>query len=64
MSEEMKIRLTSPAAWAIFIAQLLTVLPLFLSEGNVTVVRIVALAVLEVLTVFGILNNPTTREKF
>ena len=59
----MKKRLTSPVVWGSVLAQVLLVIGLYMP--NITdSVKIVGMAVIEILTLFGVLNNPTDKEGF
>lgn len=59
----MKERLKSKVVWLGVLAQVVMLIalvnPYFAEE-----VKIVVTAILEIATLFGILNNPTTREEF
>ncbi|NCB75404.1 MAG: hypothetical protein EOM51_11800 [Clostridia bacterium] len=59
-------RFKSPVVWAAVVAQILTVL-IVLDVINVaqqeTINQVVA-AVLQLLIAFGVINNPTTQDKF
>ena len=59
-------RFKSPVVWAAVVAQILTVL-IVLDVINVaqqeTINQVVA-AVLQLLIAFGVVNNPTTQDKF
>lgn len=59
----MKHRLTSPVVWGSVLAQVLLIVGLYMP--NITdSVKIVGMAVIEILTLFGVLNNPTDKEGF
>lgn len=59
----MKHRLTSPVVWGSVLAQVLLIVGLYMP--NITdSVKIVGMAVIEILTLFGVLNNPTNKEGF
>ena len=59
-------RFKSPVVWAAVVAQILTIL-IVLDVINVaqqeTINQVVA-AVLQLLIAFGVINNPTTQDKF
>ena len=59
----MKERLKSKVVWTAVLSQVLIIIALFLpniaDEG-----KIIGTALLEILTLFGILNNPTDKENF
>jgi uncharacterized membrane protein len=59
----MQSRLKSKVVWASVLAQVLIIVGLFLPQISDTV-KIVGASVLEILTVFGILNNPTDSTSF
>ena len=59
----MKKRLASPVVWGSVLAQVLLIVGLYMPEVSDTV-KIVGTAVIEVLTLFGVLNNPTDKEGF
>lgn len=59
----MKQRLKSPVVWLAVIAQVCIVIAMFApTESNI--VKTVATCVVEILTLFGILNNPTDCNSF
>lgn len=59
----MKERLKSKVVWTAILAQVLIIIALFLpditQEG-----KIVGTAIIEIMTILGILNNPTDRDNF
>lgn len=56
-------RMKSPVVWLAVIAQVVVIVGLFKPEISDTI-KIVGTAIVEMLTLFGILNNPTDGEKF
>lgn len=63
MREDIKKRLMSKAVWASVIAQILVIVILINPQWG-EVFQIVAVALLEIATAFGVLNNPTDKENF
>ena len=61
--ETIKERLKSPVVWTAIIAQIIIIAGVF-SQGLGDNIKIIGSAVLEILTVLGILNNPSDRERF
>lgn len=59
----MKERLKSKVVWIAVLSQICIIVALFIPEVSDTV-KIIGSAIIEILTLIGILNNPTTREKF
>lgn len=59
----MKNRLTSPVVWLSVIAQVAIIITLFKPEWSDTF-KVIATAIVEICTIFGILNNPTERGEF
>ena len=59
----MKERLKSKVDWIAVLSQICIIVALFIPEVSDTV-KIIGSAIIEILTLIGILNNPTTREKF
>lgn len=59
----MKERLKSPVVWLAIITQICLIISLFNPSVSETTKQI-ATPVIEILTLFGILNNPTDREGF
>lgn len=59
----MKERLKSKVVWIAVLSQICIIVALFIPEISDTV-KIIGSAIIEILTLIGILNNPTTREKF
>jgi uncharacterized membrane protein len=59
-------RWKSPVVWAAVVAQVLSILILFdiINPAQQEVINGVVVAVLQLLTVFGILNNPTDQKNF
>ena len=56
-------RLTSKVVWLAVLAQALLIVGLYLPDIS-DQVKIVGTAVIEILTLFGVLNNPTDQENF
>ncbi|MDD6484880.1 MAG: hypothetical protein PUF72_10005 [Clostridiales bacterium] len=61
--ETIKQRLKSPIVWTAIIAQAVIIAGVF-CEGLGDNIKIIGAAAVEILTVLGILNNPTDSEKF
>lgn len=59
----MKLRLKSPIVWAAIIAQICIVIAMF-SPSISEEVKTIGMCVVEILTILGILNNPTDCKKF
>lgn len=59
----MKSRLKSKVVWLAVLAQLVLIITNF-SPDVANEIKIVATSVIEILTLFGILNNPTDKERF
>lgn len=59
----MKNRLKSPVVWLAVLAQVGILVTLFAPEMENTV-KVVGACVIEILTLFGILNNPADSENF
>ena len=59
-------RLKSKVAWLAILAQVVVVLQLThaVSQGEIDIIKGVVVAVLEALTIFGVLNNPTSKAGF
>ena len=57
-------RLTSTVVWAAVLGQVLLILGLFVAPEISDTVKIVGFAVIEILTLFGVLNNPTSKTNF
>jgi len=59
-------RFKSPVVWGAVIAQILSILVLMevINPSQSEVINGVVVAVLQLLTTFGILNNPVTPDKF
>lgn len=62
----MKTRLLSPVTLGAIAAQVLSILVLagVIDTGMSDAIDAVVVAVLELLTTFGVLNNPTSKESF
>lgn len=59
----MKDRLKSAVVWVAVIAQVCMIIAMY--NGAIAEnVKIIATAIVEILTLFGILNNPTSRDSF
>lgn len=56
-------RLRSPVVWLSVLSQILLIIGVF-CPGYSDTVKIVGGAVVEIFTLFGILNNPTNESKF
>jgi len=63
LSENMKKRLKSKAVWIAVLSQVLLIVALSIPELSDTI-KIVGGALIEIATLFGILNNPTDTENF
>lgn len=59
----MKDRIKSPVVWLAVLAQICIIIGLFAPDISDTV-KVIGTCVIEICTVFGILNNPTNREGF
>ncbi len=59
----MKSRLKSPIVWAAIIAQICIIITMF-SPSISEEVKTIGMCVVEILTILGILNNPTDCKKF
>lgn len=59
----MKSRLKSPIVWAAIIAQICIIITMF-SLSISEEVKTIGMCVVEILTILGILNNPTDCKKF
>ena len=59
-------RLKSKVVWLAILAQVVVVLQLThaVSQGEIDIIKGVVVAVLEALTIFGVLNNPTSKTGF
>ena len=57
-------RLTSPVVWAAVLAQVLLILGLFVTPEVSDTVKVVGFAAIEILTLFGVLNNPQNKTGF
>ena len=59
-------RFKSPVLWSTLVAQLLSILLAIgvIDIGQSSIVNTIAAAILEILTIFGILNNPTSKDSF
>ena len=60
----MQNRLKSKVVWLAVLAQIVLVLGLYATPELTENVKIVATAIIEILTVVGILNNPTDKENW
>ena len=63
MREDIKKRLTSKVVWLSVLAQVLVIVAIVHPEIRGTV-EIISVALLEILTAFGVLNNPKDRVNF
>ncbi|MDE6123754.1 MAG: phage holin family protein [Eubacterium sp.] len=59
----MKTRLKSPVVWLAVLAQICVIITLFVPDIENTV-KTVGVCIIEILTLFGILNNPTDEKSF
>lgn len=59
----MKIRLKSPIVWVAILAQVCIIIAMF-SPSISEEVKTIGMCVVEILTILGILNNPTDCSKF
>lgn len=59
----MKKRLTSKVVWLAVLAQVLIIVEVFIPQISQEV-KIISTALIEIATLFGILNNPTDKENF
>ncbi len=59
----MKERLKSPVVWAAVISQICIIIALFAPEAGQQF-KALAACIIEILTLFGILNNPADRYSF
>ena len=59
-------RWKSPVLWGAVVAQVLSLLLVtgIIDTGMSEVINTIAVAVLELLTLFGVLNNPTDKQRF
>jgi uncharacterized membrane protein len=57
-------RLKSPVMWMAIISQIVLVLTLYFSPEMVEETKIVMTAIVQIFTLFGILNNPTQGDEF
>lgn len=60
---EIKKRLKSPVVWLAVVAQVALIISIFNPEVSETTKQI-AIPIIEMLTLFGVLNNPTERSEF
>lgn len=59
----MKKRLKSKVVWLSVLAQVLLIVGVFIPNIS-DEVKIIGTALIEIATLFGVLNNPTERDKF
>jgi len=59
-------RLKSPVVWAAVVAQVLTILLTLgaIETGTETLVNQIVAGMLQLLVIFGVLNNPTNQDGF
>lgn len=57
-------RLKSPVVWAAALAQIILILGLFVAKDVSDTVKVVGTALIELATLFGVLNDPTNPEGF
>lgn len=62
-NRKIKDRLHSKVVWASILAQVLIIVMLFWPD-LANYIKVIGAAVIEILTLLGILNDPTTREEF
>lgn len=60
----MKDRIKSPVVWLSVLAQICIILAFFIPNDINDAVKVIGTALIEIATLFGILNNPTTRSEF
>jgi len=58
-----KERLTSKVVWLAVLSQILLIVVLFKPE-IADYIKIIATSIIEILTLFGVLNNPSDKENF
>ena len=63
MSNKFKERLTSKVVWLSVVAQF-TLLVAMYNQNWGSEVKIILTSIIEILTLFGVLNNPTDKENF
>lgn len=51
----------SKVTWLAVLAQVVLILGFVLSPADITIVKVVIGSVIEILTIFGIINNPTNK---
>ncbi len=61
--QEKSNRLKSPVVWASVVAQIVLIVALYKPEISENI-KIIATALIEILTTFGILNNPSDSKNF
>ena len=59
----MKNRLTSPVVWLGVLAQICIIISVFNPDIS-DMAKVIGTAVVEIFTLFGLLNNPTNKEGF
>ena len=57
-------RLKSRVVWLSVIAQIILIMSIYVSPDLTEEVKVILTALVEIFTIFGILNNPTEKEKF
>lgn len=60
---EIKKRLKSPVVWTAVLMQVCLIIALFNKELS-EIIKIIGTSVVEILTLFAILNNPSDKENF
>ena len=60
---EIKERLKSPVVWTAVLMQVVLIIALFNKELSETV-KIIGTSIIEILTLFAILNNPSDKKNF
>lgn len=63
MWERIKEKISSPVVWMAVVAQVAGLIALFRPDVSDTF-KVVAVSLVEICTLFGILNNPNNREGF
>lgn len=59
----LKEKLKSPVVWAVIVVQICGIITLFSPEVSEQI-KVIATAIIEVLTIFGVLNNPNNKGGF
>lgn len=61
--KDIKCRLKSPIVWLAVLAQIAVIVGLFFPDLS-DIVKVAGTAVVEIFTLFGVLNNPTKKDCF